>query len=198
MQTIMQAAQGLFDTDDDGNVINIEDVHPEYIRAVIELTLRYAWGDTWPVPEDGYIAVAHMLGLPAQHGEQKVSAPETFCLAVNNKTAEYMILRHEGDTVRTGNPLNPNNGSLEQTLKKYAVEGWALLSYDWNTWRNAVLVREVTTRSTEVEAARARVAAWVEFDRRNRVRGKGSPLGISYDEYLITRADLALLAGVES
>ena len=39
-------------------------------------------------------------------------------------------------------PLNPNNGNLERTLDDYAKDGWRLISYDWNTWKAAILVRE--------------------------------------------------------
>lgn len=38
--------------------------------------------------------------------------------------------------------VNPFNGALEKYLNDAAIDGWRLASYDWNSWRRIVLVRD--------------------------------------------------------
>jgi len=54
---------------------------------------------------------------------------------------EHRILRYSGKGGDDGNPLNPHNGNLERTLDAESADGWTLLSFDWNSWRTAVLNR---------------------------------------------------------
>lgn len=54
---------------------------------------------------------------------------------------EYKIVSYSGAGDSGANPLNPHNGSLEQTLNDYARDGWVLVSYNWGSWRHAILSR---------------------------------------------------------
>lgn len=54
---------------------------------------------------------------------------------------KFKTINHKGPA-HDGNPLNPTNGNLEETLDDMAVDGWTLLSYDWTSWRRAIFVKE--------------------------------------------------------
>lgn len=61
--TILETARGLFDTDSAGTITNTDDVHPEYMRAVIELATRLTVDMS--TDDDAYNTTAAVLGLPA-------------------------------------------------------------------------------------------------------------------------------------
>lgn len=56
---------------------------------------------------------------------------------------EHKIILVDRHATGRADRLNPYNGNLASTLDAEAAEGWSLLSYDWSSWRRAVLVREV-------------------------------------------------------
>lgn len=53
---------------------------------------------------------------------------------------QYMTITHEKTGGGLDNPLHPEN--LDDTLNRLAAKGWALVSYDWTTWRRAIFVKE--------------------------------------------------------
>lgn len=51
---------------------------------------------------------------------------------------EYLVV-NEHDRSKHG--LSPFGG-LQDTLNKFAEEGWELVSFDWGSWRRCIFTRE--------------------------------------------------------
>jgi hypothetical protein len=200
MSTLINVARSLFDTDDIGAITNAEDVHPEYQRAVVDLVTEYLLGGD--EPEAAREFIRRNIGLP-----DPVSATETQPVGPQ---VEYLTYREERSQHNSDNyALNPHNGNFEATLAQYAKEGWHLISFDWNSWRNAVFMRKVQPviehgPLTETTAPLSlmvdvvgRVRDWLVINHRQ--NPDNDLLGIAYEKAPVYRSDLErLVEAVES
>lgn len=200
MTALIETARSLFDTDDMGRIVNAEDVHPEYQRAVVDIVTRHVLqgGDL----ESGRAFIRNIIGLP-----EEVSAPETEPVVEPvGPRVEYLAYREQRvqrDSDKYA--MNPHNGNMEKTLAEYADEGWRLVSFDWNSWRTAVFMREVqpveefTDPVSDLNpynvarrrVARRRVMTWLL--KSEDIRPDRNLLGSSYEHAPLYRSDIKTL-----
>lgn len=55
------------------------------------------------------------------------------------KTHKVVTVEKESNN---NHPFNPHNGNLADTLDHESLDGWTLVSFDWNTWRSAIFAKE--------------------------------------------------------
>lgn len=140
MTTIFTAARSLFDLDSEGDVTNEADVHPEYIRAVVDLVSRKIGADN----DNGRLLVRQALGLSEQTYKPVVGVTNDPSLPLKGFPAgnpSHRVVTWTKGARDDNNPLHPFNGSLAKTLDTYASEGWVLVSYDWSSWRHMLIKR---------------------------------------------------------
>lgn len=56
---------------------------------------------------------------------------------------EYQTHIYSGSHAAFDNYLDPTNGALDCWLTEKAHDGWELVSYDWTSFRRAILRRAV-------------------------------------------------------